>query len=89
MSQTTFSESPQKILVRATNWIGDGVMMTPALSVVRRSFPDAEIVVAANPLVAQLFIEHPCCDRILVYDKRGEYSGFFGLRRFVETVKKE
>jgi len=33
----------QRILVRATNWVGDAVMSLPALEALRVRFPRAEI----------------------------------------------
>jgi heptosyltransferase-2 len=44
-----------KILVRATNWIGDAIMSLPALRALRQRFPDAEITVLAKPWVAALY----------------------------------
>ncbi|MES1262521.1 MAG: glycosyltransferase family 9 protein, partial [Acidobacteriota bacterium] len=44
-----------KILVRATNWIGDAVMSLPALRAIRARFPEAEITVLARPWVAALY----------------------------------
>jgi heptosyltransferase-2 len=44
-----------KILVRATNWIGDAVMSLPALRALRQRYPDAEIAVLAKPWVADLY----------------------------------
>ncbi len=76
-------------MVRATNWVGDGVMMTPALGAIRTSFPRAQITVVANPLVAQLFEHHPWCDRVLVYDKKGEHRGVRGLTRFARSLKEQ
>jgi heptosyltransferase-2 len=64
-------------------------MTTPAMGVVRRYFPDAEIVVAANPLVAQLFSHHPDCDRVLVYDRQGAHQGPGGFLRFVGELRRE
>ncbi|HKL48300.1 MAG TPA: lipopolysaccharide heptosyltransferase II, partial [Desulfuromonadales bacterium] len=78
-----------RIMVRATNWIGDGVMMTPALEAIRTFFPQAEITVVANPLVAQLFTHHPWCDRVMVYDRKGEHRGFAGLWRFSRKLKSQ
>jgi ADP-heptose:LPS heptosyltransferase len=45
-------EKIKKIMIHSTNWIGDAVMTTPAMDVLRSFFPTAEIVVVANPLVA-------------------------------------
>lgn len=81
--------SINRILIRAVNWIGDAVMTTPALSAVRAGFPQATITIAANPLVAELFRVHPCCDRVLVYDKKGTHRGTRGLLRFAADLRRE
>jgi len=73
--------------VRTTNWIGDAVMTTPALNVVRETFPDAHITVVANPLVAQLFEFHPDCDEVIVYDRQGQHAGAVGFLRFVAMLR--
>jgi heptosyltransferase-2 len=44
-----------KILVRATNWIGDAVMSLPALRALRQRYPEAEITILAKPWVADLY----------------------------------
>ncbi len=79
----------RKILVRATNWIGDAVMTTPALGAIREAFPDAEIVLAANPVVSELMTPHPWCDRVIVYDKKGPHRGVRGLFRFSSILGAE
>lgn len=76
-------------MVRATNWIGDAVMTTPAMGALRARYPAAEIVVVANPLVAELFRYHPFCDRVLVYDKKGAHHGLRGLWRFCRELRRE
>ncbi len=79
----------RKILVRATNWIGDAVMTTPALGSIRSALPDAEIVLAANPVVAELMSPHPWCNRVIVYDKKGRHAGWRGLYRFSRGLAAE
>ena len=76
-------------MVRATNWIGDAVMTTPALGDLRSAFPRAEIVMVANPAVGELFTGHPHCDRIVIYDKKGAHGGIAGLLRFCGSLRKE
>jgi heptosyltransferase II len=78
-----------RIFIRSTNWIGDAVMTTPAMSRVRAAFPSAEITLAANPTVAELLRHHPGCDRILVYDKKEVHHGLGGLLRFCAELRKE
>lgn len=59
--------SVMKILVRATNWVGDAVMSLPALAALRRKFPDAHIAVLARPWVADLYGHEPFADEIIPY----------------------
>ena len=44
-----------KILIRATNWIGDAIMALPALRAVRERFAEAEIAIVARPYVADIY----------------------------------
>ena len=76
-------------MVRSTNWIGDAVMTTPALGAIRSAFSNAEIVLVANPVVAELFTSHPYCDRVIVYDKKGPHRGIGGLVRFSRGLAPE
>jgi heptosyltransferase II len=56
-----------KILVRATNWIGDAVMSLPALAAIRAGFPTAEIAVLARPWVADIYAGQTAIDRVIPY----------------------
>ncbi|MBI3279493.1 MAG: lipopolysaccharide heptosyltransferase II [Acidobacteria bacterium] len=58
---------PSRILVRATNWIGDAVMSLPALQALRARFPQAHITVLARPWVADLYAREPFADEIITY----------------------
>jgi heptosyltransferase-2 len=44
-----------KIVVRAPNWIGDSVLALPAIESIKHNFPDAELWIAANDWVLELF----------------------------------
>jgi heptosyltransferase II len=57
----------KKILVRATNWIGDAVMSLPALTAIRAGFPKAEIAVLARPWVADIYARQTAIDRVIPY----------------------
>ena len=43
-----------RLLLRATNWVGDVAMSLPALKALRASFPAAHLAVLARPWVADL-----------------------------------
>ncbi len=59
--------SYNKILVRATNWVGDAVMSLPALRALRESFPRAEISILAKPWVADIYRREPFCDHLIPF----------------------
>ncbi len=76
-----------KILIRATNWVGDAVMALPALRAVRERFPDAEIAVVARPHVADLYRCQQICDRLIAYDPGGAHRGLRGRERFAAELR--
>lgn len=69
---------PQKILVRAPNWIGDAVMCEPALRGLRSLFPAAEVTILAKPSIAELYAGYAGLDRVLIYDDKGAHAGIAG-----------
>jgi heptosyltransferase II len=81
--------NPRKIMVRATNWIGDAVMSLPALVALRACLPQAEIVVVAKPWVSELYSGHPAVTRQIVYDPEGEHRGAGGFSKLLEVLRAE
>ena len=79
----------RRILIRAVNWVGDAVMTTPAIGVIRRYFPDAEITILANPLVSALFSPHDWVDRVMVFDRTGKHGGIIGRLKLARELRKE
>jgi heptosyltransferase II len=57
-----------KILVRATNWIGDAVMSIPALEAIRCREPQARISIVARRGVAALYQNQNFVDEILALE---------------------
>jgi heptosyltransferase-2 len=54
-----------KILVRATNWVGDAVMSIPALEALRARWPEAEITIAGRDSIVDLYRGQGFADRLL------------------------
>jgi heptosyltransferase-2 len=80
-------DNVKRILIRSVNWLGDAVMTTPAIGLIRQHFPQAEITVLANPLVGALFSHHEWIDRVLSFDRTGRHKGLFGRLRLAEEVR--
>ena len=59
---------PEKLLLRAPNWIGDTIMMLPALGALRRHCPDTRIDVMALSWTSELLENHPDLDRLIPFD---------------------
>jgi len=69
-----------KLLVRATNWVGDAVISIPALRLIRKLYRNDEITVLARPWVADLYSREDFCDHVMLYD-RGRLRAAAELRR--------
>jgi len=76
-----------KLLIRATNWVGDAIMALPALRAVRSGFPDAGISVLARPYVADLYREQNICDELIPYDPEGTHKGWRGREALAAELR--
>jgi heptosyltransferase II len=75
-----------KILIRATNWVGDAIMALPALQVVRQRFPEARIAIVARPYVADIYRGQQICDQLIPYHAQGVHAGIFGRERLAAEL---
>jgi heptosyltransferase II len=76
-----------KILIRATNWVGDAILALPALRAVRNRFPEAEIEILARPYVADLYREQEICNQVISYDSQGKHAGILGRERLAAELR--
>ena len=76
-----------KILIRATNWIGDAIMALPALRAVRKRFPEAEIAIVGRPYIADIYRDQEICDQLIPYDPRGLHAGLSGRERLAAELR--
>jgi heptosyltransferase-2 len=81
--------SAKKILVRATNWIGDSVMSLPALEQLKTAFPKSHVCVLLRPWVRFVYEGHPAVDEILIYEKKNGIDRICGLVRVIKRLRKE
>jgi len=76
-----------KILIRATNWVGDAILALPALRVVRERFSDAEIAILARPYVADIYRDQEICNELIAYDPKGLHAGISGRERLASELR--
>jgi heptosyltransferase-2 len=76
-----------KILIRATNWVGDAVMALPALRAVRERFTDAEIGIVGRPYVLDIYREQGIADELIAYDAAKEHRGISGREKLAALLR--
>jgi heptosyltransferase II len=57
----------RRILVRATNWLGDAILSLPALHALRAAFPQAHITILGQGWVRDLYAGESFCDEVMAY----------------------
>jgi len=77
----------KRILIRGTNWVGDSVISVPAMSEIRRLFPEAHISLLVRPWVRDIYSAVDFVDEILEYDKNGGHRGLTGFVRLVSDLR--
>src|SRR5580658_2039872 len=77
--------SMSRVMVRATNWLGDAVMSLPAIRAIRGVFPQAHLAVVAKPWVADLYAREKSIDRVIPYTAKT----FAEKRAFATRLRRE
>jgi heptosyltransferase II len=72
-----------RVVVRATNWLGDAVMSLPAIHAIRGVFPHAHLAVVARPWVADLYERERSIDQIIPYSAKT----FAEKREFAQRLR--
>ena len=78
-----------KLLVRATNWVGDAMFSIPALAALRARWPSAQITVLGRPWVLELYRGQGFADRLVCFDSNGRHRGVLGLERLAGELRGE
>ena len=76
-----------KIMIRATNWVGDAILALPALRAVRQRNPAADIAIVARPYVADIYRDQEICNQLIPYDPKHLHAGFSGRERLASELR--
>ncbi len=80
-------KTPEKILVRLPNWLGDMVMAYPFLDSLQRTYPDAKITIIAKKGLEALVSYLGNFAEVVSFSKK-EFPGLKGVYRFGKKLKK-
>lgn len=75
-----------KILVRATNWVGDAILCVPALRAVRGRWPEAEISILAKRWVSAVYVGQGLADRLLVLEDSADLAATLSAEKFDAAI---
>jgi lipopolysaccharide heptosyltransferase II len=78
-----------RVLIRANNWIGDVVMISPAVRALRAHFPRARIAILAKSWVLETLRGDPFFDDLIEYDSAGAHRGVGGRLRLAFALRRE
>jgi len=78
--------TPQKILIVRLRRIGDVVMTTPAVTLLKKHFPEASLTYLIEEPYRKLVEGNPCLDRVIVIPPKQKFGEFV---RTIREVRKE
>lgn len=79
----------EKILLVQTAFIGDVVLTTPLIKAVKKKFSNSKLSVLVIPQTAELLMNNPYVDEVIVYDKRGQEKSLHAFFQLVNKIKQE
>jgi lipopolysaccharide heptosyltransferase II len=79
--------APERVLVKATNWLGDLVMSLPALAAVRRAYPASRLAVLVRRDLASFFDGTAWIDDVIPYAVSPGLGRVVGLPAVVRDIR--
>jgi len=77
-----------KVLIEVPTWLGDCVMITPAIENIVKLYPDANITIFGSVVSTRVFEHHPNVQRIVIDDSRKQKFRAFHLYKQARQLGK-
>ena len=87
MSRNSSSNPPQRFLLIRTDRIGDTILTLPAVTALRKKYPQAFIVFLAQPYTVPLIEQYEGIDLLLTYEPEGRHKGWTGIMRLSHELQ--
>ncbi len=81
-------QSPRRILIIQTAFLGDLVLTLPLIDAVSKRWPETRLAVLARSGAAQVLERHPAITKLLVYQKQGRKRSLGGMLQVVTELKR-
>lgn len=79
----------KNILIIQTAFLGDVVLITPLLSILKEKFPEVNLSVLVTPIGKEVLTCNPEISEIIVYDKKATQQGFLNFLKMVKNIKEK
>ena len=86
MSQNPYTQTPKRFLLVRTDRIGDTILTLPAVTALRKKYPDSFISFLAQPYTVPLVEEYEGIDLLLTYDSEGLHRGWKGVLKLANQL---
>jgi len=77
-----------KIIVVMKNWLGDLLFQMPALDLIKRKYPSAEIFCVAPERCREILEAHPAVSGFLSFDEKSTHCSWLARMRFLGGLRK-
>lgn len=77
------------ILLIRTDRIGDVILTTPAITLLKQQYPEARIIFLTQNYTRPLLKQHLFIDEIMTYDPEKKHRGFRGNFRLAQELKRK
>ena len=78
----------KNILVNALVNLGDVVLTTSALALIKKNFPETRITMLVKPVVADAVIDNPVVDDVIILDYKAKENSFSKMRELVKEIRR-
>ncbi len=78
----------KRILLSRVDKIGDIILTTPVIEVIRNNFPSAFISFLSDVKTEALIKNNPYLDEVITLDKRGKHKGILGFLKILNQTRK-
>lgn len=82
-------EDYKKILIIRTDKMGDVILSTPVIKVLRDKYPKSYIAFMVRPYTKEIVRGNPYLDEVVIYDKYGKHKNFFSTLKFAWYLRKK
>lgn len=78
----------KNILVNALVNLGDVVLTTSALALIKKNFPETKITMLVKPVVKDAVIDNPVVDDVIIFDYKAKENSFKKMRALVSEIRR-